>query len=149
MPVLLILVITVALVFRSWPIISEYGLSDLLFGEVWKPNDGQFGFWPFILGTLWVTIVGVILAVPPCLLASIYLAEYAHAKTRSLPNPCWICWPRFRLLSTAYGDYWPSSRLWITCLRLSPTVGWVLFRFLQSTNRQGLASLPQASCWQS
>jgi phosphate transport system permease protein len=86
-PVLLILVITVALVFRSWPIISRYGLSDLLFGEVWKPNDGQFGFWPFILGTLWVTIVGVTLAVPPCLLVSIYLAEYAHASARSFAKP--------------------------------------------------------------
>ncbi len=87
LPVLLILFVTGALFVRSWPIISEYGLSDLLFGEVWKPNNGQFGFWPFILGTFWVTTVGVILSVPPCLLASIYLAEYAHARTRSFAKP--------------------------------------------------------------
>ena len=87
LPALLILFVTVALFVRSWPIISEYGLSDLLFGEVWKPNNGQFGFWPFILGTFWVTTVGVILSVPPCLLASIYLAEYAHARTRSFAKP--------------------------------------------------------------
>jgi len=87
LPVLLILFVTVALFFRSWPIISAYGLSDLIFGEVWKPNNGQFGFWPFILGTFWVTIVGVILSVPACLLASIYLAEYAHARTRSIAKP--------------------------------------------------------------
>ena len=87
LPVLLILFVTGALFVRSWPIISEYGLSDLLFGEVWKPNNGQFGFWPFILGTFWVTTVGVIFSVPPCLLASIYLAEYAHARTRSFAKP--------------------------------------------------------------
>ena len=87
LPVLLILFVTGALFVRSWPIISEYGLSDLLFGEVWKPNNGQFGFWPFILGTFWVTTVGVILSVPACLLASIYLAEYAHARTRSFAKP--------------------------------------------------------------
>ncbi len=87
LPVLLILFVTGALFVRSWPIISEYGLSDLLFGEVWKPNNGQFGFWPFILGTFWVTAVGVILSVPACLLASIYLAEYAHARTRSFAKP--------------------------------------------------------------
>ena len=87
LPALLILFVTVALFVRSWPIISEYGLSDLLFGEVWKPNNGQFGFWPFILGTFWVTTVGVILSVPACLLASIYLAEYAHARTRSFAKP--------------------------------------------------------------
>ena len=87
LPVLLILFVTAALFFRSWPIISEYGFSDLIFGEVWKPNNGQFGFWPFILGTFWVTAVGVILSVPACLLASIYLAEYAHNRTRSIAKP--------------------------------------------------------------
>ncbi len=86
-PVLLIVFITIALFFRAWPIISEYGLSDLLFGQVWKPNKGLFGFWPFILGTFWVTAVGVILAVPACILSSIYLAEYAHARTRSIAKP--------------------------------------------------------------
>ena len=87
LPVLLILFVTVALLFRSWPIISKYGLTDLIFGEVWKPNKGQFGFWPFILGTFWVTAVGVILSVPACLLTSIYLAEYAHSNTRSFAKP--------------------------------------------------------------
>jgi phosphate transport system permease protein len=87
LPVLLILFITIALFVRAWPIISEYGLSDLIFGQVWKPNQGLFGFWPFILGTFWVTVVGVVLAVPACLLSAIYLAEYAHARTRSLAKP--------------------------------------------------------------
>ena len=87
LPVFLIVTITVALLVRAWPIISAYGLFDLLFGEVWRPNNGQFGFWPFILGTVWVTTVGVVLSVPACLLVSIYLAEYAHARTRSLAKP--------------------------------------------------------------
>lgn len=87
LPVLLILIITVALLVRSWPIVSAYGLSDLLFGEVWKPNNGQFGFKPFILGTVWVTVVGVVLSVPACLLVSIYLADYAHARTRTIAKP--------------------------------------------------------------
>ena len=87
LPVLLILIVTIALLVRSWPIISAYGLSDLIFGNVWKPTDGQFGFWPFIVGTFWVSAVGIVLAVPPCLLTSIYLAEYAHAKIRSLAKP--------------------------------------------------------------
>jgi phosphate transport system permease protein len=87
LPVLLILIITIALFVRAWPILGTYGLSSLLFGEVWKPNSGQFGFLPFILGTVWVTVVGVILSVPACLLASVYLAEYAHARTRSITKP--------------------------------------------------------------
>jgi phosphate transport system permease protein len=85
--VLLILIITVALLVRAWPILSQYSFLELLLGEIWKPNSGQFGFRPFILGTVWVTTVGLLLAVPPCLLVSIYLAEYAHARTRSLAKP--------------------------------------------------------------
>lgn len=87
LPVCLILIVTVALLYRSWPILKAYPLTELLFGQVWKPTNGQFGFWPFILGTFWVTAVGVILAVPPCLLVSIYLAEYAHSATRSIAKP--------------------------------------------------------------
>jgi len=87
LPVLLILIVTIALFIRSWPILNAYPLSDLLFGNVWKPTNGQFGFLPFILGTFWVSTVGIILAVPPCLLTSIYLAEYAHTKTRSIAKP--------------------------------------------------------------
>ncbi len=87
LPILLILIVTVALLIRSWPILSAYPISDLLFGKTWKPGDGLFGFLPFILGTVWVTVVGVVLSVPACLLVSIYLAEYAHARTRSFAKP--------------------------------------------------------------
>jgi phosphate transport system permease protein len=87
LPIILIAIVTVALFIRSAPIISAYPLSSLLLGDIWKPNDGKFGFMPFILGTVWVTAVGVILAVPPCLLVSIYLAEYAHTKTRTITKP--------------------------------------------------------------
>ncbi len=86
-PVLLIVLIAGALAMRSWPIVSAYGISDLFFGETWKPHQGQFGLWPFILGTVWVTTVGVVLSVPACLLVSIYLAEYAHARIRSIAKP--------------------------------------------------------------
>ncbi|MBL8089305.1 MAG: phosphate ABC transporter permease subunit PstC [Anaerolineales bacterium] len=86
-PVLLIVIITVALFLRAQPILSEYPLTDLLLGEIWKPNQGLFGFRPFILGTIWVTTVGVILSVPASILTSIYLAEYAHARTRAIAKP--------------------------------------------------------------
>jgi len=86
-PVVLILIVAVALVVRSYPILNSYSLSDLLLGETWRPNNGEFGFRPFILGTLWVTTVGVLLAVPPCLLVSVYLAEYAHNRTRTFAKP--------------------------------------------------------------
>ena len=87
LPVILIAVITIALFLRALPILKAYPITDLLFGETWKPSAGLFGFKPFILGTVWVTAVGVLLAVPPCLLISIYLAEYAHTTMRSIAKP--------------------------------------------------------------
>jgi len=87
LPVALITMITIALFLRAWPILSTHGLSDLLFGRVWQPSAGKFGFWPFIVSTIWVTIAGVILSVPLCLLVATYLAEYAQASTRAFSKP--------------------------------------------------------------
>ncbi|MGE5775704.1 MAG: phosphate ABC transporter permease subunit PstC [Chloroflexota bacterium] len=87
LPVALIVIVTIALFIRAWPIMSEYSLSDLLFGREWQPSAGKFGFLPFIVGTVWVTAVGLILSVPACLFVSIYLAEYAHVTTRTIAKP--------------------------------------------------------------
>ena len=86
-PLLLISAITIGLLWRSWPILSQYSPQELFLGTVWKPEEGLFGFLPFIMGTFWVTTVGVVLAVPPCLLIALYLSEYAHALTRSIAKP--------------------------------------------------------------
>lgn len=87
LPVVLIIVITIALFVRAWPIIATYSLSDSIFGQVWQPSAGRFGFWPFIVSTIWVTVVGIILSVPLCLLVATYLAEYAKAGTRAFAKP--------------------------------------------------------------
>lgn len=87
LPVLLIVAVTAALAFRAWPILQGHAIQDILFGVVWKPDDGQFGLWPFIAGTAWVTVVGVVLSVPACLLVALYLSEYAHTATRAIAKP--------------------------------------------------------------
>lgn len=87
LPVTLIVIITVALLLRAWPILSAHSLPELLFGRLWQPSAGKFGFWPFIVSTIWVTVVGIILSVPACLLVATYLAEYARASTRAFAKP--------------------------------------------------------------
>jgi phosphate transport system permease protein len=87
LPVLLIAVISVALIWRAWPVVGDQPLSKTIFGVAWRPEEGSFGFWPFITGTAWVTMVGMLLAVFPCIMVSLYLSEYAHAATRSLAKP--------------------------------------------------------------
>lgn len=84
---LLTVVIVAALVLRSLPLLREHSLQALLTGTVWKPMNGLFGFWPFIVGTLWVTLLAMVLATPVCLLTAIYLAEYAGPRTRAVARP--------------------------------------------------------------
>jgi phosphate transport system permease protein len=87
LPIILIIGIAIALIVRAWPVMQADSISNIIFGHVWKPEEGSFGFWPFIMGTAWVTVVGVLLSVPPCLLVALYLSEYARNVTRSVAKP--------------------------------------------------------------
>jgi phosphate transport system permease protein len=84
---LLVVFIAVGLVQKSSPILAVKHLSELLFSSSWRPLSGQFGFYPFIMGTLWVTGVAMLIAIPLCLLTSIYLAEYAPSRIRGILKP--------------------------------------------------------------
>lgn len=86
-PIILLSIIIVALIIKSWPILQKYPLKDLLLGEIWKPQKGQFGFLPFITGTFWVTLVALIFAVPPSIFTAIYLSEYARKATQAIAKP--------------------------------------------------------------
>ena len=87
LPLVIAVAMLVALLARSRPILESKSLWDLLAGQTWKPQQGEFGFYPFIIGTVWVTAVAMILAVPPCLLTAIYLAEYARPAVRTVTKP--------------------------------------------------------------
>ncbi|HYJ62905.1 MAG TPA: phosphate ABC transporter permease subunit PstC, partial [Parafilimonas sp.] len=74
---LLPLAIGAGLVFKSTGLLSTHKLSTLILSEDWYPSDGQFGFWPFIISSVWVTVLALIISMPLCLLSSIYLTQYA------------------------------------------------------------------------
>jgi len=75
------------LVQRSTLILGTVSLRDLIFSGSWNPDEGEFGFAPFIAGTIWVSGLAMLLAIPPSLLMAIYLAEYASKRIRSLIKP--------------------------------------------------------------
>ncbi len=83
----LVVIIAIVLFIRSWPILELKSPVELLLGSKWMPYQGEFGFFPFILGTLYVTLIAMAIAVPLSILSAIYLAEYAHQsfKTKVLP----------------------------------------------------------------
>jgi phosphate transport system permease protein len=84
---LLVIAIAIGLYLKSRPVLSVQPLSTLLFSSSWHPLNGEFGLYPFLMGTLWVTGVAMIIAIPLCLLTSIYLAEYAPKRVRGVVKP--------------------------------------------------------------
>jgi len=84
---LLVLLIGAGLYLRSRPILALHSPASLLFSSAWRPNRGEFGFFPFIAGTLWVTAVAVLIAVPLCILTAIFLSEYAPRRFREGLKP--------------------------------------------------------------
>lgn len=72
------------LLWKAGPILEAVSLGDLLFSSSWHPLKNSFGLFPFIVGTLAVTALAMLIAIPVCLLASIYLAEYAGRRFREL-----------------------------------------------------------------
>jgi len=77
----------VALYLRARPLLDGTSLGQLLLARQWSPMKGQFGYFPFLMGTLWVTFLAMALAIPPCFLSAIYLAEYAPRWLRQAAKP--------------------------------------------------------------
>jgi phosphate transport system permease protein len=84
---LLPVVIAVSLLSKSWLVLGHSGLSDLLFSSVWRPLAGEFGFWPFIISSVWVTFLGLILTAPICLMSAIYLTQYGSKRLLRMMQP--------------------------------------------------------------
>lgn len=82
-----VILIGLGLFYKSLPILNSTSLYNLLFSSEWKPFKEAFGFYPFIVGTLWVTAIAIIIALPLSMLTAIYLSEYAHIRVRKLVLP--------------------------------------------------------------
>ena len=82
-----VVIIGVGLYWKSTPILNTTSLFTMLTSTEWKPFKSAFGFLPFIMGTLWVTVIAIAVALPIALFASIYLTEYASHRVRQIIVP--------------------------------------------------------------
>lgn len=72
---------------RARPILELKPAWELITSSVWRPLSGEFGLYPFIMGTIWVTGVAIVVAVPLSILTALYLSEYAHKLVREWSKP--------------------------------------------------------------
>jgi phosphate transport system permease protein len=77
------------LAFETVGFFREIPITDFLFGTVWTPlfSDRQFGVLPLVAGTLLVSAIAMLFALPTGVLAAIYLSEYAPSSVRRVVKP--------------------------------------------------------------
>ena len=85
----IVALITFFLFFEGVPIFKAVSIHDFLFGQYWYPTSepADFGIFPLIIGSLTVTLLSSLMAIPLGIMTAIFLAEIAHPKTREMIKP--------------------------------------------------------------
>jgi phosphate transport system permease protein len=73
---LLFLALTGQLAWSAWPSLRTFGF-DFLVSGTWDPVAGRFGAGPMITGTLYSSLVALVLAVPLAIGVAIFLTEFS------------------------------------------------------------------------
>jgi phosphate transport system permease protein len=80
--------IVISLVAPAFTFFKDVNIFDFLFGGTWDPRiSEEYGVWPLINGTLLITGIALLVAVPLGLGTAIYLAEYARPRVRRIVKP--------------------------------------------------------------
>jgi phosphate transport system permease protein len=89
--------IVLSVLFESIRFFGHIPIWDFLFGLQWSPQmairadqvgaSGAFGIIPLFTGTLYITLIALLIAMPIGLLSAIYMAEYASPRLRDVVKP--------------------------------------------------------------
>ncbi len=74
--------ITITTTQNAWPAFSTYGTS-YFFSTEWNPNLNQFGILAFAYGTLLISFIGILLAVPTSVGIALFATEVAPRRLRN------------------------------------------------------------------
>ncbi|HET9361036.1 MAG TPA: phosphate ABC transporter permease subunit PstC [Vicinamibacterales bacterium] len=81
--------IIVVLTIETAAFLEEVPVADFVFGTEWTPLFAmpRFGVLPLVTGTLLVSVIAMLVALPMGLLSAIYLSEYADERLRRTVKP--------------------------------------------------------------
>ena len=85
-----VIVIALIIIFifkEGLPALQSVGFFSFLFGMEWAPSNGQYGIFPMIIGSLGITALSLLMAVPLGVFCAIFLSEIAPSKMRKILNP--------------------------------------------------------------
>lgn len=82
--------IVMSMLTESLRFFSMYPWQDFFLSLTWSPSfqgNSQLGLAPLLWGTLYISLVSMLVAVPIGLFTAIYLAEYASPRLRAIIKP--------------------------------------------------------------
>ncbi|MDF1872689.1 phosphate ABC transporter permease subunit PstC [Vannielia sp.] len=159
--------IVISLSYETLRFFEKVPLTEFLFGTNWEPQiplredqiaaEGAFGWLPVILGTIVITVVALVVAVPVGLFSAIYLNEFAPPRLRSVIKPMLeilagvptvvygffailVIAPAIRSFGQSIGiDVAPN-----TALAAGGVMGIMLIPFISSFTDDALSAVPRA-----
>lgn len=69
------------------PAMAEIGIPEFLLGTTWKPGSDEFGIFPMIVGSLYVTAGAILVGVPAGILTAIFLSRFASGRVATFLRP--------------------------------------------------------------
>ncbi len=156
-----------SVLFESFRFFQQVSFVEFVTGTKWSPqtairvdqvgSSGSFGAIPLFTGTLLISAIAMVVAVPIGLLAAIYLAEYASDRMRAFAKPLLeilagiptVVYGFFAALTVA-----PAIREWGELIGLSPSsesalaagvvMGIMIIPFVSSLSDDVITAVPQA-----
>lgn len=172
--------IVFSVLFESLAFFQKVPFFDFLLGTHWSPQiairddqagaSGSFGVIPLIVGTLLISFIALLIAVPVGLMSAIYLSEYASARVRGIAKPALeilagvptVVYGFFAALTVApairrYGDAaraWGAENdvSWLATLNVSSesalaagiVMGIMIIPFVSSLSDDVITAVPQS-----
>jgi phosphate ABC transporter permease protein PstC len=82
-----LLLIALFIMSEGLPFIFRYGLKGFLFSSEWQPQAGQFGIFPMIVASLWVTLGALAIGAPLGVAGAVFLTEFAPRPVMRVVKP--------------------------------------------------------------
>ena len=159
--------IVLSLIYESYRFFERVSFSEFLFGTNWEPQipmredqtvaPGAFGWLPVILGTIVITVIALLVAVPIGILSAIYLNEFAGPRMRAVAKPILevlagvptVVYGFFAILVVAPAIRTTGQALGIdvapnTALAAGSVMGIMLIPFISSFTDDALSAVPRS-----
>ena len=82
-----LLLIAVFILKEGVPFLFKYGPLNFLLGSIWDPQAGQFGIYPMIVASLWVTLGAMAIGAPLGIAGAIFLNEFVPRSVLRVVKP--------------------------------------------------------------